>query len=105
MHNLKNVKKTPGGVLLLVKLQAESCNFTKSDIPPWVFFTFFKLYEWFQIAQSTTFYGFVLPNFSYYPFAPMLFDVWSLNKGYKVVNQLRTSVFLTLSTVFSSIPL
>ena len=29
--------------------------------PPWVFFTFFKLYEWYQIAQSTT--NAVRPNF------------------------------------------
>ena len=28
---------------------------TKSNTPPWVFFTFFKLYEWYQIAQSTTY--------------------------------------------------
>ena len=33
-HNLKNVKNTHGGVLLLVKLQAEACNFTKSNTPP-----------------------------------------------------------------------
>ena len=25
---------------------------TKSGIPPWVFFTFFKLHKWYQIAQS-----------------------------------------------------
>ena len=53
---LKNVKNTHGGVLLLVKLQANACNFTRSKTPPWVFFTFFKLYEWHQIAQSTTKY-------------------------------------------------
>ena len=41
MCNFKNVKNTHGGMLLLVKLQAEACNFTKSNIPPWVFFTFF----------------------------------------------------------------
>ena len=58
LRNLKSVKNTHGGVLLYVKLQAEACNFTKSNIPPWVFFTFFKLYEWYQIAQSTTNVGF-----------------------------------------------
>ena len=26
--------------------------FTKSNIPPWVFFLFFKLYKWYQIAQD-----------------------------------------------------
>ena len=25
------------------------------NTPPWVFFTFFKLYEWYQIAQSITY--------------------------------------------------
>ena len=30
-------------------------NFTKSNTPPWVFFTFFKLYEWYQIAQHITY--------------------------------------------------
>ena len=61
LYNLKNVKNTHGGVLLLIKLQAEACNFTKSNTPPWVFFAFFELYEWYQIAQSTTvFYQLVL---------------------------------------------
>ena len=41
LHNLKNVKNTKGRVLLLVKLQAKTCNFTKSDTPPWVLSTFF----------------------------------------------------------------
>ena len=36
------------GLLLLVKLQA------KTIPPPWVFFTFFKLYKWYQITQSIT---------------------------------------------------
>ena len=34
-----------------------SVNFNKVGylgIPPWVFFTFFKLYKWYQIAQRTT---------------------------------------------------
>ena len=33
----KNVKNTYEGELLLVNLQAETCNFTKSNTPPWVF--------------------------------------------------------------------
>ena len=42
-------------VLFLVKLQAWllACNFTKSNTPPWAFFTFFKWYNWYQIAQNT----------------------------------------------------
>ena len=26
---------------------------TKSNTPPWVFFTLLKLYKWYQIAQNT----------------------------------------------------
>ena len=55
LYNLKNVKNTHGGVLILVKLQASACNFTKINTPPWVFFTFLKLYKWYQIAQRTTY--------------------------------------------------
>ena len=54
LYNLKNVKNTHGGVLLLVKLQAKARNFTKSSTPLWVFFTFFKLCKWYQIGQSIT---------------------------------------------------
>ena len=49
LHNLKNVKNTHGGKLLLV-----ACNFTKSNNPPWFFFRFLKLNIWYQIALSTT---------------------------------------------------
>ena len=49
--NLKYLKNTHGGVFLLVKLQTLACNFTKSNTPSWVFFTFFKLNGWYQIAQ------------------------------------------------------
>ena len=51
LYNLKNVKNTHRGVLLLIKMQASS-NFTKSNTPPRMFFTFFKLYKWYQIAQN-----------------------------------------------------
>ena len=34
LYNLKNVKNNHGGVLLLVKLQAEASNFIKSSTPP-----------------------------------------------------------------------
>ena len=45
LYNFKNEKSTHGGALLLVKSQALACNFTESNTPPWVFFTFFKLYK------------------------------------------------------------
>ena len=46
----KNVKNTHGGVL-----SALACNFTKIKTPLWVFFRFFKLCEWYQIAQRVTY--------------------------------------------------
>ena len=55
LYNLKKMKNTHRGVLLLVKLQASVCNFTRSNTPIWVFFTFLKLYKWYQIAHSITF--------------------------------------------------
>ena len=45
LYKLKNVKSIHGEI---------ACNFTKSNTPPWMFFTFFKLYEWYQIAQRIT---------------------------------------------------
>ena len=32
-----------------------ACNFTKSNTPPRVFFTFFKLQKWYQIAKRITY--------------------------------------------------
>ena len=32
-----------------------ACNFTKNNTPLCVFFTFFKLYKWHQIAQRITY--------------------------------------------------
>ena len=34
LYNLKNVKDSHGGVLLLVKFQSEAFNLTKSNTPP-----------------------------------------------------------------------
>ena len=34
---------------------AKACNFTKINTPIWVFFTFFKLYKWYQIVQRITY--------------------------------------------------
>ena len=43
--SLRNVKNTHGGVLLFKKLPTLVCNFTKSNNPTYVFFTFFKLHK------------------------------------------------------------
>ena len=37
------------------RLKAEACNFTKINTPPWVFFTFFKLYQCYQMVQRITY--------------------------------------------------
>ena len=54
LYNRQNVKNTHEGALLIVKWKAVACNFIKSSTAPWVFFTLFKLYKWYQIAQSST---------------------------------------------------
>ena len=38
----RNVKSNHGGVLLLVELQVEVCNFIKSNTSPWVLCTLFN---------------------------------------------------------------
>ena len=43
-------------------MQAEAYNFIKINNPPWVLFTFFKLYKWYQIAQRTTYVLKLLEN-------------------------------------------
>ena len=53
--NLRNVKNTHEGVLLLVKLQDSACNFTKSNTPSQVLFAFFELYRRYQIEQHITY--------------------------------------------------
>ena len=62
-----SVKNTHGEVLLLLKLQDNACNFTKSNTNPWQFFTFFKLQKWYQIAQSISYihsHFYSQPNFA-----------------------------------------
>ena len=49
--NIKNLKITHGGVLLLVKLRAKATIIPKSNTHPWMFLTFFKLYKWYQIMH------------------------------------------------------
>ena len=49
-YTLKNGINTRGGVLFLLNSQTSAWSFTKSNTPPWMFFTFLKLYKWHQIA-------------------------------------------------------
>ena len=52
VYNLKNMKNTHGEVFFLVKVQYSAFNFNKNSTRLWVYFTFFKLCKWYQIAQS-----------------------------------------------------
>ena len=62
-NNLKKREKYPLKVLLSVKLLADVCILTKRNTPPWVSFTLFKLYKWYQIAQRTTYVHYVVISF------------------------------------------
>ena len=42
--------------ILSESIKSSACNFTKINTPPWVFFTFFKLYKCYQIAQRITYF-------------------------------------------------
>ena len=54
----KKPKKHPWRSATFSKVAGWSAKFSKlvkSNTPPWVFVTFFKLYKWYQIAQRTTY--------------------------------------------------
>ena len=51
-YNFKKREKHPRRTVTFSKVAG---NFTKSITPSWVFFTFFKLYKWYQIAQSISY--------------------------------------------------
>ena len=53
LYNLNCLKRKTCRGVLLVKSKASTCNFTKSNTPPWVFFMFPKLFKWYQIKQSS----------------------------------------------------
>ena len=48
------MKSIHGEVLVLEKLQASTCTFTKSNFSPWVFFTLFNLCKWCQSEQKAS---------------------------------------------------
>ena len=67
LYNFKNVKKYPWRSVTFIKVAGfYPATLLKSNIPPWVFFTFLKLYKWYQIAQriiySTFRRSFLSPN-------------------------------------------
>ena len=52
--NFKQCEKHPWRSVTFIKV-AGDCNTPKWNTPPWVFFTFFKLYKWYQIAQTVSY--------------------------------------------------
>ena len=53
--SIAHSENTHGEGLLLVKLKALACNFTKSNTLPWLFFMFLKLHKWYQLAQRISY--------------------------------------------------
>ena len=98
----KNVKNIHGGggVLLLVKLQDEVCNFAKSIIPPWVFFTFFKIVQIVPNSSKASHLGFTISwddskkwSRQFDQFFETLKKMWNL---FKVNNKDTRTTSLTL---------
>ena len=52
LQNFKKREKHLWRSATFIKVAGLGYNFTKSNIPPWVFFTFLKLYKQYQIAQN-----------------------------------------------------
>ena len=89
LYNLRNVKNIQGGVLLLVKLEALGCNFTKSNNSPWMFFAFLKLYKWrHHIAQRIT--NDVPLEKLYYFCLTFVISIKALVKRESVINKVTT---------------
>ena len=68
LYNLKNVKNSHGEVLLLVKLLAKTCNFTKNCTLPWMFSGFLNCNKSGNASQRnvyhiTDFYEYFQKNF------------------------------------------
>ena len=45
------IKRSTESIVYMIICGALDCNFSKINTLPWVFFIFFKLYKWYQIAQ------------------------------------------------------
>ena len=41
-------------ILVSLKVKLQALALLRSNTTPWVFFTFLKLYKWYQIAQNIT---------------------------------------------------
>ena len=62
----------------IINFCCKGSNFTKSNTRPWVLFTFFKLYKWYQIAKRIIHGTLLLNPMSYMPVV-----LWSFNSSYR----------------------
>ena len=53
---IKNREKHSWRSVTFSKVAGLAYNFTKSSTLPWVFFTFFKLYKWYQTRKTSRIY-------------------------------------------------
>ena len=71
LFNLKKLKNTHGGVLILVQLQAEACNFTKINTPPWVFSRFLNCTKSTKSRNASHFMLQEIPHYFFPQTLPM----------------------------------
>ena len=92
----------------------KASNFTKSNTPPLVFFTLFRLYRWYQIAKNVTYhyhhyfiyYFFELPSLKMF----LICFFSQFRCSYQVCSSKKNSVMLLICCLrdtdqtFESIP-
>ena len=50
-------EKHPWRIVTLSKLKADVCNCTKSNVPPWVFFTFLNFKNFVKLRKTSQIYN------------------------------------------------
>ena len=73
-------------------IKKKNMNFTNSSTPPWVSFTIFKLYKWYQIAQSSRDYLSFWLSFS--RMQPPTFLWKKKNQSHTILKPLRPVIML-----------
>ena len=102
MFIISSLKNTHGGALLLVKLQAKVCNFTKSNTPPWVFCTFLNCTNGTKLHKASQI------NFGIYDGNCGIYGALSLSRFTNVLNNtllhpLKTSEKLMVFWCFQGV--
>ena len=107
LYNLKNVKNTHWGLLLLVKLKADVCNCTKNNVPPWVFFTFLNFKNFAKLRKTSQIYNVELGKAFYIDigFGVFLNGKWTFFSFCEIVemNKIKIARGVQLEKVFLEI--